>query len=244
MECKTSNIKEFNSILHLMNNYNENVKFECTKDGIMSQCLADAGTCIVQITIDPLYFTEYNCERDHVICLNIKILHTILKKCSKEDSLSLKTKDNILVMTIFNDSNVTTYEIKMIDLDQDLLEIPELEYNLSCMIHATVLKTWKDMIEITGESINFQPKENVLEITSQSDNHTMKRLEKMEFITYNEPGSFKLSHKSMSMICSMLMFKKDICLSYQNNTPIQLSFDLDNIKIESWFAPMVDMEED
>lgn len=250
MECVTSNVKEFNSILNLLVIFNENVKFQCTKDGIMTQCLANASTCIVKITIDPLYFAEYKCEKDHVIGVNIKLLHTILKKCTKEDSLCLKTKENVLLMTISNDSNVTTYEIKLIDLEQDLLEIPQLEYNFSCLITPAVLKTWKDMMEITGESIGFKPKNpvvgesNVLEITSHNENHSMKRLEKMNFNIFQEPTSFKLSNKSMSMICSMLMFKTDLYMSYQNNTPIEFSFELKHIKIESWFAPMMDMEED
>jgi len=248
MQCAISDIKEFNSIIGLLLNFNENVKFQCTEQGIMSQCLANAATCIVKISIDPKYFVSYTCEKDHVIGINIKLLHTILKKCSKEDSLSLQTKDNILVMTISNESNMTTYEIKMIDLEQDLLDIPELDYNFSAIVNPTVLKTWKDMVDITGESIGFEPKiveeQSIMEITSENDTNNMKRLEKMTFNIFEEPQAFKLSHKSMTMICSMMIFKKELSMSYQNNTPIEFSFDLDNVKIESWFAPMMDLEED
>ena len=244
MDCVVKKIKDFNALMDLLIRFDENVKFLCTPDGIKTQCLANGNTCIIQMSIEKGYFAEYHCEKDHAIGVNVKLIHSILKKSTKEDILTLKSTDTVLSIGLENDINKTTYELKLMDFEQDMMDIPSLEYNLSCHITPMVLKTWKNMCELTGESISFVPKENLVEMTSESSNHKMKRIESMSFDVFEQPKPFRLSNKAMIMVCSMNQFQKDLIMSYQNDTPIEFSFDMENIKIETWFAPMMDMDED
>ncbi len=245
MNCVIENIKEFNSLLALLVHFEENVKFQCDENGFTSQCLANANTCILKLDIQKDYFAEYKCENKIALALNVKLLHNILKKCTKEDKLSMASKDNILSVTISNESNMTTYDIHLVNFDQDWLQIPQLTYNLSCTISPIVLKTWKNIIELCGESMEFKPmKDNILKLTADNSGHKMQRLEKINFDVFDEPHAFRLGSKSIQMICSMLQFNKDLIMAYQNDSPIQFSFKMEHVKIESYFAPMMDVEED
>ena len=42
----------------------------------------------------------------------------------------------------------------------------------------------------------------------------------------------------------MLPFNQDICMAYQNNTPIEFTIEMEYVTIQSYFAPMMDMDED
>ena len=247
MNCVIENIKHFNSLLGLLVNFDENVKFQCNKDGLTTQCLANANTSILKVTIDKAYFSEYTCEKNHMIGINVKLLNSILKKTSKHDKLALKTKEDVLSLSISNDfdSNLTTYDVKLVEFEQDLLDIPDLDYHFSCVISSAKLKSWKNLFDITGDNIEFAPQEeNVLRITADTGGHTMQRLEKLNFNIFENPKPFRLSGQSMLIVCSMTQFDQDICMCYQNDTPIEFSIEMDNLKIESWFAPMMEMDED
>lgn len=245
MNCVIENIKDFNSLLSLLVNFDENVKFQCNENGLMTQCLANANTCILKLSINKEYFNEYTCEKAHTIGINVKLLNNILKKTSKEDTLCLTTKQDVLTMSIKNDSNLTTYDVKLIDLEQDWLDIPELNYNFSCTISQVVLKTWKNIIDLAGDSMEFEPQENdILKLTADNDGHKMQRLEKLSFNIFASPKPFRLSTKCIQLVCSMIQFNHDICMCYENETPIQFLLNMENLKIESYFAPMMDMEED
>lgn len=249
MNATIKDTKEFYSFISLLQCFEDNVRFDCGPEGIKIMCLANANTCIIKCMLTNNFFEDYVCEKPLLLGLNVKVLGTILKKAKKEDSLSLKGTEEILTLSLMDGSNMTSYDLKLIDIEIDALEIPEVDYNFSCMLTPSVLKIWQTMVlDITKGDFAFQAvqdENDTLIIESEGDMQKVKRLEKLNFNICKEPMKFSLAQKSMVIITGLHQFNKELCMCFQNNMPIEVSFDLnDECSIECWFAPQISDDDD
>mgnify|MGYP001476309928 CR=1 FL=1 len=260
MEAIIQNTKEFNTLLSFIGNFDDHVKFQCYEDKIYVQCLAHAHTCILKAEIMSMFFEKYACTlpKDEqgepqpiVMGIHMKVLNSILKKVKKDEKICMASKDGsqlTLSITDNDSTHLTSYAIKLMDLDSEELQIPKIEDNFRCSLTPSMLKTWNSLIlDITKSDIDFKPNKSdndILTLTSTGECQTVTRQEKVNFDVYDKPLPFTLNQRSVSLVCSMAVFNTEVVMGYQSNMPIGFSMNLEGVQIECFFAPAISDDEE
>ena len=77
-------------------------------------------------------FSLYRCDRNIALGINLGSLQKVLRAAQNEDMLTLKAEDSPDVLSlVFENSEsdrISEYDIKLMDIDQEHLGIPETEY--------------------------------------------------------------------------------------------------------------------
>ena len=255
IQATIRDIKLFHTFTTLLESFEDNIKFDCTTEGIKISCLAHGNSCVIKSTLCPEFFEDYSCTENISLGINVKVLNTMLKKAKKGDQVGFKSNGETI---IFNFGLEWSFSLKLIDIQEDNYEIPAVNYDFSVSLNPHVLKEWQSLFSATNARVEFSFVESkhessvvmdtdnvALQLTSEGENMTVKKLETLHFDICNSPYSFGLNEKSMSIITSLSKFNKDICMCFQNQTPIEFSFEIGTHgSVDCWFAPMVNDEED
>ncbi len=77
-------------------------------------------------------FSPFRCDRNIALGINLTSLTKVLRAAQNEDILTLKAEDAPdvanLVFEIADDDRISEYDIKLMDIDQEHLGIPDTEY--------------------------------------------------------------------------------------------------------------------
>lgn len=106
--------------------------FICSPAGIAMQAMDSSHVSLCALLLRPEGFDHYRCDRSLNLGVNLNNLSKILKCCGNEDSITIQAQDGAdKVNFMFEDpasERVSTFELKLMDIDNEELGIPETEY--------------------------------------------------------------------------------------------------------------------
>lgn len=92
----------------------------------------NSHVALVSMTLKSESFSPFRCDRNIALGINLASLQKVLKCAANEDVLTLKAEDapDVVNMVFENaDSDrIAEYDIKLMDIDQEHLGIPDTEY--------------------------------------------------------------------------------------------------------------------
>ena len=87
---------------------------------------------LVSMMLKAESFSPYRCDRNLALGINLQSLTKVLRAAQNEDILTLKAEDAPdslnLVFESSESDRLSEYDIKLMDIDQEHLGIPETEY--------------------------------------------------------------------------------------------------------------------
>lgn len=92
----------------------------------------NSHVALVSMMIKADSFAPYRCDRNIALGVNLTSLTKVLRAAQNEDILTLKADDapdslNLVFESAEND-RISEYDLKLMDIDQEHLGIPETEY--------------------------------------------------------------------------------------------------------------------
>lgn len=110
----------------------QDCNFDCNDSGIALQAMDNSHVALVAMHLKSEGFSPYRCDRNIALGINLTSLTKVLRCAQNEDILTLKADDapDSLNLVFENSENdrISEYDIKLMDIDQDHLGIPETEY--------------------------------------------------------------------------------------------------------------------
>ncbi|CAG8774494.1 17776_t:CDS:1 [Racocetra persica] len=111
------------------------VNFRFTESGIEFSAMDGSHISFISVHLDYDDFQDYTCEREITIGISLVTLGKVLNRASDNDTLTLKLKKNTsdrLYVIFINPDNgkETKYEIRLLDIDQEQIDIPAVVYNI------------------------------------------------------------------------------------------------------------------
>jgi proliferating cell nuclear antigen len=92
----------------------------------------NSHVALVSMMLKAEQFSPYRCDRNVALGINLTSLTKVLRCAQNEDMLTLKAEDapDIVNLTFENTESdrISEYDIKLMDIDDDHLQIPETEY--------------------------------------------------------------------------------------------------------------------
>ena len=151
--------KVVDAIKHLVQDCN----FDCNDSGIALQAMDTSHVALVSLMLKAVCFSPFRCDRNLAIGINLSSLKKVLRCAQNEDILTLKAEDAPDVVNLVFESSesdrLSEYDIKLMEIDQEHLGIPDTEYAATIsMPSAEFQRISRDLKELSesGTDVCFQ----------------------------------------------------------------------------------------
>jgi len=147
--------------------------FECSPGGISIQAIDTSHVALVALLLKADGFAMYNCSRSNVLGINLQNLSKILKTTESTDSITLRHEDDSDIITLVCDSvdnsKVSEYQLKLMEIEAENMGIPDLEYKTFLSLpSADFQKICRDMT-IFGDTVTIQVSKEGVKFSASGD---------------------------------------------------------------------------
>jgi len=131
-ECTLASGELFKKIVMALSELVEQGNFQVDGNMISFQGMDSSHVSLVSLQLTESGFEQYRCDSDQCLGIQFSALSKILKCMTPKDSLSIQAQsDGDVVNFIFesmDQKRYSNFELKLNDIDQEQLGIPETEY--------------------------------------------------------------------------------------------------------------------
>jgi len=236
----------------------QDCNFDCNDSGIALQAMDNSHVALVSMMLKSESFSPFRCDRNIALGINLTSLQKVLRCAQSEDILTLKAEDgpdvvNLVFESAEND-RISEYDIKLMDIDQEHLGIPDTEYAASIeMPAAEFQRICRDLMALS-ESVAIECNKDGVKFACNGDigsgsvtlrSHTnVDKPDSNVEIQLTEPVALTFSLKYLVNFCkaSGLSSRVKLCLS--NEVPLLVEYGLANSSyLRFYLAPKIGDEE-
>ncbi len=219
MFLKTVQATAIKSLLEVLKDIINDVNIYFDSTGMKIVAFDVARVTLAYVKLSAENFEEYSCPKDVVLGINVINTFKLLKSISNTDILSITNTEENLIVTVSNDGKkcTSTFNIRLLDLNEDILEIPEREDSSSNEIvipSVEFQKIVRDMSNI-GSELLVRRTGNTVEFRCVGDFAEKQTVIKQpddigETVT---EGTFSLKYLSMftkaTILCPLVQIVQD-----------------------------------
>ncbi|VDB90856.1 Bgt-3081, partial [Blumeria graminis f. sp. tritici] len=234
----------------------QDCNFDCNDSGVALQAMDNSHVALVSMMLKAESFSPYRCDRNLALGLNLGSLTKVLRAAQGDDILTIKAEDapdvlNLLFESSEND-RISEYDLKLMDIDQEHLGIPDTEYAATISMPSTEFRRiCLDLIALS-ESVSIEASKDGVKFSCSGDigngavtlrSHT--NVEKPEMnveIELTEPVSLTFSLKYLVNFCKASALSKSVKLCLSNEVPLLVEYNLAGSSyLRFYLAPKVSL---
>lgn len=119
----------------------QDCNFDCNDSGVALQAMDNSHVALVSMMLKAESFSPYRCDRNVALGVNLTSLTKVLRAAQSEDILTIKAEDAPDVLNLVFESSendrISEYDLKLMDIDQEHLGIPDTEYAATISMPST-----------------------------------------------------------------------------------------------------------
>jgi len=234
--------------------FTEHVNLTFDKEKMFMQSMDSSRVSVFEITLPSTWFDNYEHTSASAITLGIpatmlfKILNT---RDKQQDTEIIYNEDDDKLFVNFSSQNTSVFnkrfELPLIDLDCELMEIPYTESEAEFSIESTTFANLINQLKIFGDTIEIQCTEDkiILHSISIEAGKMLVDINIDELTEYSitEGEIMKLSF-SLSMLHNICMYNKiskEVEIHLIKNFPMKIVYALgdDNARFTFYLAPKI-----
>lgn len=246
----------FISLFQLLKNCATAVNITINDEFMYIQGMDKAHICLYEIRILASWFDKYekNDGDSSHICVPTAIFHKILSIAEDfysimihydGDQVELVNIDFVNEIGAKGETN-KYFKIPLMDIDEELLHIPEIEYEAEFCMKAKKVSDIMNQLLIFGNTINIICNEESVHMGSSGENGEMKiniPIDDLLEFSISEGDTINLSY-SLNNIQNMCMATKistDIEFAVSNGSPMRIKYNLGSDSyIRFYIAPKIE----
>jgi len=246
VHLKTIQAVAIKSLVEILKDIINDVNVYFDKSGMKIVALDVARVTLIHVTLHAENFEEYSCPEDVILGVNMSNIFKLLKSISNTDIISFTNTEEDLVIHVTNSSkrSSSTFHVKLLDLNEDLLEIPDDEQS-STKVYTSISsiefqKIVRDMSNI-GSDMKIERIGNLLKFGSSGDFATKDTsLEQNETVSESSRGVFSLKYISLFTKATILCPLVQIIHDTGDDQPIMFKYNVANLGTMCFYlAPQV-----
>lgn len=211
--------------------------FDCSETGMQLQAMDNSHVSLVSLNLNADGFEQYRCDRSLSLGMNLGSLAKILKCSAANDILTIKAQDNPDTVTfVFESKNgdrVSDFDMKLMNIDQEHLGIPETDY--ACVIkmpsgeYARIVRDlaqFGDSIAIacSKQGVKFSATGEIgtgnIKLAQSTNADDKDRVE----IDLNEPVTLTFAGKYLNSFAKAAALSETVTLSMSQEVPLVVEF--------------------
>ncbi|XP_046747773.1 proliferating cell nuclear antigen [Diprion similis] len=232
--------------------------FDCSDSGIQLQAMDNAHVSLVSLNLRSDGFDKYRCDRNLSMGMNLGNMTKIMKCAGAEDTVTMKAQDNADVVAFMfeskNQEKVSDYEMKLMNLDQEHLGIPETDY--SCIVKMPsqeFARICRDLSQF-GESMAISCTKEGVKFSSAGDigsaniklaqTANVDSEEEAVVIEMQEPVSLTFACRYLNSFTKATPLSAQVQLSMSSDVPLVVEYKIGELgHIRYYLAPKIEDED-
>ncbi|EFX02505.1 proliferating cell nuclear antigen [Grosmannia clavigera kw1407] len=238
LEARLEQASVLKKVVEAIKDLVQDCNFDCNDSGIALQAMDNSHVALVSMLLKADAFEPFRCDRNVALGVNLTSLTKVLRAAQNEDILTLKAEDapdSLNMMFESRDSDrVSEYDLKLMDIDQEHLGIPETEYAATISMPSSEFRRICTDLMAMSESVTIEATKDGIRFASNGDigsgsvtlrSHTnVEKPNENIDIELSETVALTFSLKYLVNFCkaSSLSTSVKICLS--NEVPLLVEY--------------------
>jgi proliferating cell nuclear antigen len=206
---------------------------------------------IFEINLHKSWFNAYELEEEITIGINSTIFPKILSMWTRDHNIILSITNNdkldISFEKVIGESEYNKYfEMPLVDIETEMLEIPDQEYTMDLEFDSKKIKKLIDELSVIGEEVNFKCNEEEINAITESIEGSMTvniPFEDIEnySIEENETINLRFSLKFIKNMCLFNKISPTVTINFTNGIPMQFKYNMtEDSYVRFYLAPQID----
>lgn len=234
--------------------------FEFTPTGIRLESMDTAHVVLVNLLLRADGFENYRCDRSIPVGVNMASLAKIIRSAANEDAITLRADDNgetlNLVFEAPNAGRVCDYEMKLMDLDKEQVQLPEQTYDVSVRMPSDEFQRVCRDLSAIGESCVLDASKDCIRfavkgdlgsgsVALRSSSPVDKEREEGVSIHMNQPSAISVSLKFLNQFAKATSLSPFVKLEFARDTPMLVEYPIGDMGyVRFYLAPKVDDDDE
>jgi len=257
LEARLEQASLLKKVVEAIKDLVQDCNFDCNDSGIALQAMDNSHVALVSMMLQAEGFSPYRCDRNIALGIHLLSLTKVLRAAQNEDILTLKAEDSPDVVNLTFESaetdRISEYDIKLMDIDQEHLAIPETDYDASIeMPSMEFQRICRDLnalsesvvIEATKEGIRFSCEGDIgtgsVTLRSRSN---IEKPEQDVTISLAEPVALTFSLKYLVNFCKATGLSDKVKLCLSKEVPLLVEYGLGTGHLRFFLAPKIGEED-
>ena len=235
----------FRDTINVIKTVCTDANIEFLPSGFLINGLDGSHICMTRLWVDVCDITQYSCAEKIVAGVSLNSLFMILKLIQNNSSLKLVLPNAATQLHIeCNNKNTGIdykYSLNLMDLDNDELDIPEMDFMSSFKVNSKIYRT---LIENTslcgGPHTQIKCEKHKLIISNKGDTSTLdSEIHVPELETETTP--MKYSCNLMNVIAKADKIAENVEISIGQDIPIRINYSFGKSSyFQFYLAPVID----
>jgi len=232
--------------------------WDCADTGIQLQAMDNSHVSLVSVSLRADGFDKFRCDRQLSMGMNLTSMSKILRCAANDDIITIKAQDQADNVTFMfeapNQEKVSDYEMKLMNLDQEHLGIPETDYAAVVKLPSGEFqRIIKDLSQF-GESVVIACSKEGVKFSAAGDIGTgniklaqtanVDKEEEAVTIDIQEPVTLTFACRYLNMFTKASCLAPQVTLSMSPEVPLVVEYKIGDIgHIRYYLAPKIEDED-
>ncbi|KAJ5106315.1 hypothetical protein N7456_002990 [Penicillium angulare] len=235
----------------------QDCNFDCNDSGIALQAMDNSHVALVSMLLRAEGFSPYRCDRNIALGINLASLTKVLRAAQNEDILTLKAEDSPDAVNLMFESpetdRLSEYDIKLMDIDQEHLAIPDTEYAATVEMPAMEFQRICRDLNALSESVVIEASKEGVKFSCSGDigngsvtirQHTnVDKPDQNVTIQLSEPVALTFSLKYLVNFCKASNLSSSVTLHLSQEVPLLVEYGLGSGHLRFYLAPKIGEDE-
>ncbi|KGO75397.1 Proliferating cell nuclear antigen, PCNA [Penicillium italicum] len=257
VDASNNMLKELEMVVDAIKDLVQDCNFDCNDSGIALQAMDNSHVALVSMLLRAEGFSPYRCDRNIALGINLLSLTKVLRAAQNEDILTLKAEDSPDAVNLMFESaetdRLSEYDIKLMDIDQEHLAIPETEYAATVEMPSSEFQRICRDLNALSESVVIEASKEGVKFSCQGDigngsvtirQHTnVDKPDQNVVINLSEPVALTFSLKYLVNFCKASNLSSSVVLHLSQEVPLLVEYGLGSGHLRFYLAPKIGDEE-
>jgi proliferating cell nuclear antigen len=232
-------VSTFSTIFRHLKNVAVDVNMDVYPDKLYIQGMDDARVCLFELLLQKDWFEEYDVSTQEVLGIRCEIMFKMIGCLEDGQKITMCMNDKNDKLSVDFEGNDSTnktikksFEMPLIMLDSEHLDIPEVEYQADITIYSQQFAELINQLGIFGDTLTIQCSMQNVNLSSHGEHGKMiASIKDDDIIEYaieeDTPIHLSCGLRYIQRMCAFSKISTNVYLHFSNDTPIKLHYSLD-----------------
>jgi len=229
--------------------------WDCSDSGIQLQAMDNSHVSLVSVNLRADGFDKFRCDRQLSMGMSLESMAKILRCAANDDIITVKAQDQADTVNFMfespNQEKVSDYEMKLMNLDQEHLGIPETDYSAVIKMPAGEFQRVVRDLSQFGESVVISCTKEGVKFSAAGDigvgniklaqTANVDKEEEAVTIEMQEPVTLTFACRYLNMFTKASCLSAQVSLSMSPDVPLVVEYNIGEIgHIRYYLAPKIE----
>jgi len=229
--------------------------WDCSDSGIQLQAMDNSHVSLVSVNLRADGFDKFRCDRQLSMGMSLESMAKILRCAANDDIITVKAQDQADTVNFMfespNQEKVSDYEMKLMNLDQEHLGIPETDYAAVIKMPAGEFQRVVRDLSQFGESVVISCTKEGVKFSAAGDigvgniklaqTANVDKEEEAVTIEMQEPVTLTFACRYLNMFTKASCLAAQVSLSMSPDVPLVVEYNIGEIgHIRYYLAPKIE----